>query len=68
MIDTIAQANICNRQDSLSYNIGERNPWNNYEDDGMGIQNQLLFFVILAGAICFILLGVLDAINNKTNK
>jgi len=67
MIDTTAKANICPHHDSLSYEVGKRNPWDNYKDDRMSIQNEILFFVILAGALCFFLLGVLDAIK-QTNK
>jgi hypothetical protein len=67
MIDTLPQANICTHHDSMSYDVGRRNPWENYHDDRMSIQNEILFFVVLAGALCFMLLGVLDAVN-QTNK
>jgi len=43
-----------------------KNVWDGYKDTN-DIGNELLFFVILAGALCFIMLGVLDAIN-QTNK
>ena len=65
MIDSTIQPNIT--QDSLSMNLGKRNPWDNYQDDRMDIDIELTFFVILAGALCFILLGVLDAINQTNN-
>lgn len=43
-----------------------RNPWEGYKDTN-DIGNELIFFVILSGALCFMLLGVLDAIK-QTNK
>lgn len=68
MIDTIAQANISKKQDSLSYDVGKRNPYENFKEDRMSIQNEILFFVVLAGAVCFMLLGVLDAVNQTKNN
>lgn len=44
-----------------------KNVWEGYKDTS-DIGNELLFFVILAGALCFIMLGVLDAINQTKNN
>ena len=44
-----------------------KNVWEGYKDTS-DIGNELLFFVILAGALCFIMLGVLDAINQTKNQ
>ena len=63
MIDTTQHTTIIIIPDTIK---SGKNVWDGYKDTN-DIGNELIFYVILAGALCFILLGVLDAIE-QTNK
>lgn len=63
MTDTTLHTTIILIPDTIK---SGRNVWDGYKETN-DIGNELIFFVILAGALCFMMLGVLDAIDQTKN-